>query len=348
MQGFSLVWVIEMIKIKDAWYIALPSKKLGKRPVQRTVEGESIVFFRDDEGKACALLDRCLHRGMLLSEGRVEKGCIECPYHGWKYDRDGRIVDVPSLFDTRDRSSCHANRSYPTCEQDDHIWVWMGKSKPSCKPFHFPRYGEKGWRSFFMHTRFQAPVETCLENFLDVPHTIFVHPSLFRKNKPAPVKVRVTRKRQSVLAEFIDEPILQGIGPRICLFGQRKMRHTDQFILPSISRVDYDFDDGCSFIITSQCTQVSEMMIDVTTAITWRLRVPSIVAHIFLRPYCRMVINQDVRLLNKLGRQIHRFGVIKLDTPADLLSSHIAALRIAAVNGEQLPEMDSYETILRI
>lgn len=334
--------------ITDAWYIGLPSARLGKHPVQRVVEGKALVFFRNSEGIPYALADKCLHRGMLLSEGRVEGDCIKCPYHGWEYDGQGRVVKVPAMGDSHERSSVHKNRAYIVREQDSHIWVWLGNEQPSYQPYHFPHNGENGWSTFFMHTRFHAPVEACLENFLDVPHTIFVHPGLFRNDQQKATKVRVTCNSDSAMADFLDEPVLQGIGPRLCLPKGARMHHTDQFILPSISRVDYDFGDKYSFIITSQCTQLSEMDIEVTTAITWRLPLPALVGHAFLRPYCRMVINQDVRLLKKLGSQISKYGFTTLDTPADLLGSHIKALRSAAINKEPPTPVEAYETTMSI
>jgi len=337
-----------MMTIEDAWYIAAPSKKLGKRPIQRNIEGYTLVLFRDDSGNPCALTDKCLHRGMLLSEGQVENGCIKCPYHGWEYNSSGHIVKVPALENSSKKNYAHKVRTYPVSEQDDHIWVWLGKEQPTCKPFHFPHCGERGWSTFFMHTRFHAPVEACLENFLDVPHTVFVHQGMFRNNKKTTIKTRISRNEDSVMVEFLDEPLLQGIGPRLCLPKGAKMQHTDRFILPSITRVDYDFGDSNGFIITSQCTQTSETVTEVTTAISWRLSLPSFIGHAFLRPYCRLVINQDAILLKKLGKQIEKYGVTKLDTPADLLGPHITALRNAATNNEQLATIDPYETHLRV
>jgi len=334
--------------IEDAWYIAASSRTLLNRPVQKVVEGKAVVLFRDDEGVAHALDDKCLHRGMLLSEGKVKSGCIQCPYHGWEYDGDGRVVRVPALGEQRAGPSVHTIRSYPVSEQDNHIWIWLGKEEPSIHPFAFPHYDEHGWSTFFMYTRFHAPVEACLENFLDVPHTIFVHPGLFRNDERTNTRVRITRDGRSAKADFLDEPVLQGIGPRLCLPKGVRMHHTDQFILPSISRVDYDFGDSNSFIITSQCTRESEIDIDVTTAITWRLPLPALIGHVFLRPYCRMVINQDVRLLNKIGNQIEKYGVTMLDTPADLLGRHISALRTAALNKVDPEPMTAYETVMSL
>src|SRR5262245_44231240 len=86
-----------MLKLEDYWYIAAPSSELLRRPIRRLVEGETLVVFRDSHGRPQALTDRCAHRGMALSGGKVVGECIECPYHGWQYDGDGRVRAVPAL-----------------------------------------------------------------------------------------------------------------------------------------------------------------------------------------------------------------------------------------------------------
>jgi phenylpropionate dioxygenase-like ring-hydroxylating dioxygenase large terminal subunit len=218
-------------------------------------------------------------------------------------------------------------------EQDGHLWVWLGGEPPAAGPFHFPHHGEEGWSTVFLHTRFRAPVEACLENFLDVPHTIFVHPGLFRSSRLRRTRVRLQRLPDGVEAEFLDEAPLAGFGPRLMFPRGTVMRHTDRFILPSISRVDYAFGEDYRFIITSQCTQREEHTVDVVTAITWRLPVPRWIARPFIGWYCRRVIRQDVDTLAVIGRQIERFGNTCLQTAADLLGRHISRLRRRAAEG---------------
>src|SRR5262249_20754076 len=86
-----------MLKLKGYWYIAAPSAELGRQPIRRIVEDGPLVLFRDLAGKAHGLIDRCAHRGMALSHGRVVRDCIECPYHGWQYDGVGKLCSVPAL-----------------------------------------------------------------------------------------------------------------------------------------------------------------------------------------------------------------------------------------------------------
>lgn len=318
----------------EGWYIATPSKDCKKKPIRRVVEGKTLVLFRDDKGQAHALIDQCLHRGMKLSKGCVTEGTLECPYHGWRYNGQGQVVAQPALCDNDAlKSKTLSIQHFPVIEQEEHIWVYIGCAKPQTMPFSFPFYAKKGWNHFFMHTQFKASVVACLENFLDVPHTVYVHPGLFRKGKLNTVKARITKNHNSVKAEFLNEPVLQGIGPRLLFPKGTHMQHTDAFYLPSISRVDYTFSNNRGFIITSQCSRGEENSVNVTTHIAWNLPLPTMLCTPILRLYCRHVINQDVRLLEQIGLQTQDFGPQFLHTSADLLGRHIVSLRKEAAEG---------------
>lgn len=337
-----------MLKLNGYWYIAAPSAELRDRPLRRSVEGEILVLFRDGSGKPHALLDRCAHRGMALSHGRIVGDCIQCPYHGWKYDGAGQLREVPALCSGESLPQAKSMRAYPVREQDEHLWVWIGEGEPTREPFHFPHYGEEGWSTFFMHNRFEAPVDVCLENFLDVPHTIFVHPGLFRGADQQPTRTRVRRSAEGVEAEFLDERPMEGIGPRLVFPRGTVMKHTDRFLLPSISRVDYTYGADSGFAITSQCTQREEYVVDVTTAITWTLPLPTWITGPFLRWYCNRVIQQDVDILKIQGEQLKQFGRSFTHTTADLLGRHIGALRRRAAEGGEALDETLVETVLRV
>ncbi len=58
--------------------------------------GESVIVVRGDDGTVRAFGNVCRHRGSRLVDGTG--GCarvLTCPYHGWSYSRDGRLVGVP-------------------------------------------------------------------------------------------------------------------------------------------------------------------------------------------------------------------------------------------------------------
>src|SRR5919108_6501458 len=167
------------MSLNEYWYIAAQSSQLRKRPIARVLNGERIVLFRNSAGETHALEDRCAHRNMALSRGTVVNGRIECPYHGWQYEGGGRCVHVPSLGASATLPR-HCVRSFATRESDGYVWVYPGRTTPALEPFRFPHCGEHGWTTFRMKTRFAGDVEQCLENFLDCPHTAYVHSGWFR------------------------------------------------------------------------------------------------------------------------------------------------------------------------
>src|SRR6266849_4477154 len=148
------------LRLCDYWYIAAESRALRASPIHRTILGEHIVLFRDECGNAAALRDRCAHRNMRLSAGKVREGRIECPYHGWTYSRDGACVAVPSLVGEVPNARVDA---FPTIERDGFVWIWLGSAGPSREPFRFEHVGERGWTTFRMTTRFEASAFACLE-----------------------------------------------------------------------------------------------------------------------------------------------------------------------------------------
>lgn len=60
------------------------------------VAGENVVVVRAENGELYAHLNFCRHRGSrLLCGDGVVRGAIRCPYHGWTYSLDGRLIASP-------------------------------------------------------------------------------------------------------------------------------------------------------------------------------------------------------------------------------------------------------------
>jgi len=117
------------------WIPALFSHQLPEPdgpPLRVKLLGEELVAFRDSSGQVGLLEERCAHRGASLFFGRNEESGLRCVYHGWKYDVDGRCVDMPnepaeSSFKARVRMT-----AYPSAERGGVIWTYMGP--PEARP----------------------------------------------------------------------------------------------------------------------------------------------------------------------------------------------------------------------
>ncbi|NQV55352.1 MAG: Rieske 2Fe-2S domain-containing protein, partial [Rhodospirillales bacterium] len=80
---------------RNAWYQAAWANEIEQKPFKRTILNEPVVLFRDQDGAAHALEDRCCHRATPLSMGEVVAGGLQCGYHGMVFDGAGKCVKIP-------------------------------------------------------------------------------------------------------------------------------------------------------------------------------------------------------------------------------------------------------------
>jgi phthalate 4,5-dioxygenase oxygenase subunit len=160
------------------WQPALLSNELGDRdgaPVRVRLLGEDLVAFRDTNGDVGIVDAFCPHRRAPLFFGRNEECGLRCVYHGWKFDKNGTCVDMPSeppdsLFKTKVTVT-----AYPTWEGAGIVWIYMGPRELQPPP---PNYE---WvRAPDTHRRVSKTFEDAnylqaLEGGLDTAHSSFAH-----------------------------------------------------------------------------------------------------------------------------------------------------------------------------
>ena len=82
--------------IPNQWYIVMDSSQIKDKAVGVIRMGEKLVFWRDATGKAVCLRDKCVHRGVQLSKGKIIGDRLQCPFHGLEYDASGRVIKIPA------------------------------------------------------------------------------------------------------------------------------------------------------------------------------------------------------------------------------------------------------------
>ena len=88
--------------------------------------GEDLVLFQTPNGEVGLLHDRCAHRGVSLSYGRVEERGIACAYHGWLYDTKGNCLETPA--EPADSKFCLTvkQKAYPVKKLAGLYWAYFG------------------------------------------------------------------------------------------------------------------------------------------------------------------------------------------------------------------------------
>lgn len=161
-ENFAHVWTI----------VGLASDLTAGKPLALTVSGERVVFFRDATGKAVALIDRCPHRGVALSLGRIDQGEIECPFHGWRFDGAGKNCRVPWNPDARrDRLGAIA---LPVSEAGGLLWLFTG-CETDTQPYVSDTFSIDNMLICAQSVTWRAHWTRVMENMLDMPHLPFVH-----------------------------------------------------------------------------------------------------------------------------------------------------------------------------
>jgi phenylpropionate dioxygenase-like ring-hydroxylating dioxygenase large terminal subunit len=139
--------------------------------------GDRLVVWRDADGAARCLDDLCVHRGTALSLGAVADGCLECPYHGWRFDQGGACVHIPQLPAGARIPATAAVRSH-RCEESAGI-VWVALDDPVAPIPAFPEWDDTTYRHVACPTyTWETGAPRMVENFTDFGHLGWLHDGL--------------------------------------------------------------------------------------------------------------------------------------------------------------------------
>jgi phenylpropionate dioxygenase-like ring-hydroxylating dioxygenase large terminal subunit len=162
--------------IPKQWYVVMDSTQVKGRPVGVVRMGEKLVFWRDSSGKVSCLRDKCVHRGVQLSKGKVIKDHIRCPFHGLEYDSSGKVTVVPANGRNTPVPDRFQVLSYPTYEAHSFIWIWWGDNRPGgLQPPRFFTDIDDSLSYGRAYDHWNAHYSRVIENQLDAAHLPFVH-----------------------------------------------------------------------------------------------------------------------------------------------------------------------------
>lgn len=157
------------------WYVVARSSEVKDKPVQVTLWKQAIVIYRDDKGEIQALEDRCPHRQVKLSHGKVIGNQLECAYHGWRFNRQGECAAVPYLADNQKLPSCKI-KVYPVKEQDGFIWLFPGNVETlhttslQQQPMDVPEWDHLNYIATVSIINCQGHYSYLIENLMDMYH----------------------------------------------------------------------------------------------------------------------------------------------------------------------------------
>ena len=327
-------------RLRQAWHVACFSTALGSGPLQIRLFGDPIVLFRGEGGQPGALLDRCPHRNVPLSMGKVVEGTLACGYHGWRFDPQGACRHVPALIG---EAGAAARRcpAFVVREQQGVIWIWGSPdAEPSAEPFHFRLVDEPKYSTLRRRVEAEGSVHAVAENALDVPHTAFLHGGLFRVDaQRTEIRCEITRSAESVACEYIGEPRPSGLVGRVLSPSGGMVVHFDRFHLPGIAEVEYRIGEENHILVQAALTPASDHHTVVHAVIAVRARVPLFMVLPLAERVGYHIFGQDQQVLRLQTESLRHFGEARfVSTELDVLGPHILRLLRQAERGELGPE----------
>ncbi len=321
--------------LSAAWYVAAESRQLRDKPLAVQVHGEPMVLFRGAGGVPAALADRCAHRAVALSRGKVQDGCVACPYHGWRFDPQGRCVAIPANRHEDSIPSGAVVPPYPVREQDGYIWVLPAGGDAAGEPVRIPHLGERGWAFARFEARIRNNVLNVIENFIDNPHTGYIHGGLFRTPASHLAHHHVQAAADGVVIDIDEEAKGESLLARLFLKAGGRVEHQDRFIAPSTVQVAYAFSPTKRAVGLQFCTPVSDSETHVFVHVTWAAGIVTPLLKLFVPVVGRVILAQDVVILDHQGEQLRKFGdrATFCSTAADTANLWIAGQRRRASQG---------------
>jgi 5,5'-dehydrodivanillate O-demethylase len=163
--------------LRRYWQPVCYASDLGNRATLRVkMLDEELVAYRDKQGNYGLLAEKCTHRHASLAYGFVEDGAtLRCPYHGWKYNAQGRVIEQPFEPKGSNLKDEIRHPAYPVQKLGGVLFAYMGPLPAPLLPRWDILVRKDGLRRLERRPQVNANWLQAQENSADVTHTYYLH-----------------------------------------------------------------------------------------------------------------------------------------------------------------------------
>jgi len=175
------------------WKIGKSSHFKANKLTKIVFQNYPICITRTNHNELIATSDICPHRGASLSSGKVLKnGCVQCPYHGWEYDK-GILSNIPGVPYTNNKFGVPR---FKVSEINDDVYLLPSFDMNSkygnesvSEIYIPPEANNSSYRRISGSRIIDKPYKLITENILDIMHISFVH-SFGNRISPIPFQIK--------------------------------------------------------------------------------------------------------------------------------------------------------------
>ena len=290
-------------QFRDHWFVVARSSEVrGSTPLAATVFGKPFALARDPQLGVIAFEDRCPHRGVPLSLGKLGRDGLICRYHGWTFGADGRCRLSPSC-DIAGKVDIRVP-VFPLNERDGLIWISASNLNPM--PLRSMAL-DANQRRFVTRLHWRAPILDAQENFLDALHTAFIHPGLVRNDsRRSEVQVMLHKSPDGFTVDYVGQ--LRQSGLLFRLFESPRTLERAHFSGLGMAQIEYHYKNGCKIWISLYFTPETEASTHVFATLHVAGRwAPAWLVRTLVWPLLKRVGRQDQSILEAQERTRARF-----------------------------------------
>jgi len=161
--------------LAEYWYPVALSSEVTSAPFKATLLDVDLVLFRSGP-QVTAALDRCPHRWVRLSAGKLVDGNLVCAFHGLAFNGQGQCVSVPAMGRSAKLPGNYRVRTFSTQLRYGMVWVCLSDTSQATIPV-YPSVAGLSDENIGFGTVWLWPVSAPrqIENFFDLAHLPFIH-----------------------------------------------------------------------------------------------------------------------------------------------------------------------------
>lgn len=162
--------------IKNQWYLACFLHELEKTNLlKKTIVKQDFIIFKNTKNNISILEDRCCHRNVHLSLGKVCNENIKCGYHGWEFNTEGKCVHIPIIENNENIPQKAQVKKYPHKIKHQAVWVYIGENN-KIDNASIPNFEAMDHYPFvYNYHTLKANIKLVAESLFDAQHINHVH-----------------------------------------------------------------------------------------------------------------------------------------------------------------------------
>lgn len=313
--------------VRDAWHMVALSRDLRAGDVHKvTLCGTPVALFRND-AELGALIDRCPHRNYPLSEGRVHRGALECPYHGWRFAPDGSCAEVPGCAAVTACDARLAATALRVAERHGAIFVTLSDTAPAEPPLP-PDFGNPDLDHFWWQQgTWEGRAFDAIENVMDPFHTNHLHHGFIRRrDRRLPVDLVVTSHGDGV--DMAIEQTRPDLGLMSRFLERDRQRSVSRYYPPTTVQARWEGETRLTLCVTAIFTPATESSFTPFARFsTPKGLAPGWLKEAAIRLFLAPVVAQDRKALARQYGVMQHFGHPQfVSGPGDILGNRLHRL----------------------